>query len=184
MDSGTWGEWVGAGATTAATAVALYFGTRDQSLAADRSAARLAIRTRASEQALRLVGYSVGINQSMSRDPSLGHLDDDGVAAAYIADARRLGFVRRFYVRRIVAAIYGKSLVALADIDPGPNDSGGMRRLFILDDPEVRAYVAKEINDENWSARTSSRYHRALSGRRNSRRLRDVRRLFALLANA
>lgn len=184
MDSGTWGEWVGAGATAAATAVALYFGTRDQSLAADRSAARLAIRTRAREQALKLVGYSVGINESFSRDPDIGTLEDDAVVAAYIAEARRLGIVRRLYVRRLVAAIYGKSLVVLADVDPGPNDTGGMRRLLIDSDREVRAWGAKQINDQKWEVRTSSRYHRALAGPRSSRRLRHVRHLFVLLANA
>lgn len=44
MDLGTWGKWFGAGATTVATVAALYFGTRDQALPEDRSAARLAIR--------------------------------------------------------------------------------------------------------------------------------------------
>jgi hypothetical protein len=183
MDSGTWGEWVGAGATTLATIVALYFGTRDQALAEDRSAARLAIRTRARDQALQLVGYSVGINSSMSRDPDIGNLEDDTVTAAYIADARRLGVMRRTYVRRLVTAIYGKSLVTLADLDPGPHNTAGLRRLIIETDTEVRAFVAKELHDDNWAPRTSSQYHRALSGRRNYRRLRNVRRLLALLAN-
>lgn len=173
MQIGTLGEWVGAVATAVATAVALYFGTRDQALGKDRSDARLAIRRKAADDSTPLRRLLADIDRAAERN-DVGHMADDATVAHYVKLADRLGPVRRFRVRRNLRWLYSQHMIDVADIDPNLGEEGALIRRFI-----VSQFIA---NGENLNYRTDTRYHAALVEPADPKKVKRVLRRFARLA--
>ncbi|NMM29686.1 MAG: hypothetical protein HHJ10_01200 [Cellulomonas sp.] len=117
MLMGTWGEWVGAAATFAATLVALWFGVRDDVTVKVRRNARREIRGMAGARLRAMEQWRAGVDDPDGREME-GAPKRDQEATAFVRQVDGLGTWRRERGTHILRAIYGERAVRVAKLVP------------------------------------------------------------------
>jgi hypothetical protein len=117
MGPGTWAEWIGATVTAGATAVALYFGVRDQAKHEDRKAARRELHALAMERLRHMSRWDAGTEQPDHKSMTDSRkLDAECTKAVMIAD--RLSPMRAIAAEKLLRSVYGDRSVDTARLYP------------------------------------------------------------------
>jgi hypothetical protein len=115
VELGTWGEWAGAAASTAAVVVALYLASRDDEHKRERRQARQRIHARAQEQLRRFNRWTEDFETPDAAEiTDAGNLDLE--CARYYLDVDQLGPLRRRRGMRVLRTIYGDRSVYAASL--------------------------------------------------------------------
>lgn len=125
MELGTWGEWVGALATTAATVTALWLGLRDGDRTLERRQARTSLRATAKARASKLREVANGYGGDGRRELNLNYSKDDVEASELVSYANELGWLRRARARRLIGKIFSPAVIAMVEADPSHTGGDG-----------------------------------------------------------
>ena len=124
MQVGSVGEWFGAAATAAATAVALFFGVRDDEAKRHRAASRNRLRLLAEDRLLTLRRWRAGIEPPDSfKAVDTPRMDRE--CREFVTEVRGLGKRRMRRGVALLRSIYGERSVYVAELTKAETDAEG-----------------------------------------------------------